>query len=806
MNWNIFSKLKYLISCLFISGYILCYAYDMPLINEVMYDPVGADAGKEWIEIYNPSPYPYSLLNWTIQTAGSFFKVDFTFPDIIIQPGEYIIVGEYDIEFADFIANLDLQNGGSATDGVRLVSADSSYTDTLLYDSPNSNNLPDDTHNPGISFVSTVTPGYTLARFPNGYDTNQISNWQAAQYPSPKQANFSYYDLEIKDLNLSIHEDNCTLQIIIHDLSTSPVSNLDVKMSIIHNQEFIFLNAVNLLFNNRIALYDIVLNISLNSLNTIITEISYAQDVDNSNNLMEIAFFHGVNPLIINEVQFQPLSDEPEWIEFYNRTDEFFQINNAFIQDAAGGKAFFTAGIPAHDYLIVTQNQEMLLEKFPELNPKKLVQPSTWAILNNTTETIELFLHEQVKVDSISYVGHYSMRGISLERKNPYDDNNYEWHYSVNERGSTPLQVNSVLPENIKVIIEGIKLNIEDNQLLHAVKLLNTGMQDEINATLRLSHKAESDNIFSVIECIDFTVFEELELVFYSNIPKSSGYHFYKYDIMTDVHLLPEAELIVSYLKNDEPVVINEIMFNPNSGEPEWIEFYQKRQTDYTKGLKFFADNDSIHIPSWNGSFALLTATRNDSIFMRENYNIHENVPIFKGLKNLNNSGESFILLDYDNNVYEKFSYYGDWSFEKGVSTERISTVLTPDSQNWTPSLNTSTPGRINSVQMNIVPSVDSFIIENNPFSPYKNEHCIISVRVPAQKVKTEILIFDLKGRKVKVLADNTITSGDYSFLWNGNDDSNKKLAPGVYPCLIKVKDLSGRSLMEKKKLIYIGY
>ncbi|MDD4155943.1 MAG: lamin tail domain-containing protein [Candidatus Cloacimonetes bacterium] len=788
----------------FFNFYMFCFAYDMPLINEIMYDPIGADTGKEWIEIYNPSMYPYSLYNWTIQTAGTSFQINFTFPDTIIEPGAYILIGENEIEQADYIINLDLQNGGSATDGVRLVSADSSYTDTILYDSPNSNQLPDDINNPAIAFAQAVPAGYSLARNPNGYDNNSISDWQASQYPTPKKTNFLYYDLEIKDLSVSYSENNCILAIVIHDLSTSIVDSLSTHILIKYNKNTIFNNTANLIFDNKIAIFEYSFIIPENSLNIIEAEISYTQDVDNSNNYMETSFFNGRNPLIINEIQFQPLSDEPEWIEFFNRSDYIFQIDNAYIQDQAEGKASFSAIVAPGDYLLLTQDTEKLMEKHYNLDSTKVIQPTNWVTLNNSSDTIELYLTEQVKLDSVFYEGQYSMRGYSLERTLSNDDENYGWEYSLTEIGSTPLEKNSNTPNETNILIKNTEIINNENTLNHIILIENCGIINPIDATIKISHKTESDINFNTLEILDFVLDTEKELNIASVIPTKTGYHFYKYDLLIEEQIF--SSMKNSFLNNNPPIIINEIMFNPNSGEPEWIEFFQNRIIDYNQEFLFFTDNDSIKIPCWQGDFALITATGNDSIFMRENYNIPLSVPIFTGLKNLNNTGELLIFKDYDKNIFESFPYYSDWSFEKGVSTERISVILNPSSQNWTPSLQQSTPGQINSVNMNIIPTNNSFVIENNPFSPYRNEHCIIHIKVPQQKVKTKINIYDLKGRKIKLLADNIISSGNYTYLWNGTNDANKKLLPGAYPILVTVKELSGKTIFEKKKLIYIGH
>ncbi|MCL1826910.1 MAG: hypothetical protein FWG20_02615, partial [Candidatus Cloacimonetes bacterium] len=241
------------------------------------------------------------------------------------------------------------------------------------------------------------------------------------------------------------------------------------------------------------------------------------------------------------------------------------------------------------------------------------------------------------------------------------------------------------------------------------------------------------------------------------------------------------------------------------SGEPIWIEFIKTREQMPGKGLKFFTRSDSIHIPFFESEFALLTTNNRDSLFIRENFAVPPEVPIFEGLRTLLNVGITLSLLDYDDNIYENFDYKQQFSPLKAISAERISPFLLPTDQNWTACLTTATPGKKNSVQMNVVPTTSVLSIENSPFSPYKNEHCFIKVSVQHQQVIADVIIFDLKGREVIRLADKATIPGEYAFIWDGKDSHRKNVLPGVYPLYIKVQTARGTVVMDQQKQIVIG-
>jgi len=63
-----------------------------------------------------------------------------------------------------------------------------------------------------------------------------------------------------------------------------------------------------------------------------------------------------------------------------------------------------------------------------------------------------------------------------------------------------------------------------------------------------------------------------------------------------------------------------------------------------------------------------------------------------------------------------------------------------------------------------------------NPFNPTTT----ISFSVPEESY-VELSIYNIKGQKVRTLLNDQITSGEHSIVWNGEDDSDKKVSSGVY-------------------------
>ncbi|MDZ4122507.1 MAG: lamin tail domain-containing protein, partial [Candidatus Cloacimonadaceae bacterium] len=211
--------------CGFVSGRVV--------INEVLYDPVGVDTGFEWLELYNSGEQNINLEGAQIQRGGASFSTVFTFPYYILRPGRYVLVGESQVPDAVFTTSLAFQNGGGATDGIRFVSADSSYTDTVLYDEPNINALIDDSGVAGTSFALDVPPGYSLARRADGWDTdNSAHDFIAEPNPTPGQPNRAYCDFSIQHAELAQTATGHQLSLWVANLSHIPAnhfSRLDIE-------------------------------------------------------------------------------------------------------------------------------------------------------------------------------------------------------------------------------------------------------------------------------------------------------------------------------------------------------------------------------------------------------------------------------------------------------------------------------------------------------------------------------------------------------------------------------------------------
>jgi len=81
-----------------------------------------------------------------------------------------------------------------------------------------------------------------------------------------------------------------------------------------------------------------------------------------------------------------------------------------------------------------------------------------------------------------------------------------------------------------------------------------------------------------------------------------------------------------------------------------------------------------------------------------------------------------------------------------------------------------------------------------NPFNPSTN----ISFSLIAENT-TELVIYNLKGQKVKQLVSERLAAGIHSYVWNGKDDNDKQVSSGVY-----FYKLTSGSFTETRKMLLL--
>ncbi|MCF7857779.1 MAG: lamin tail domain-containing protein [Candidatus Cloacimonetes bacterium] len=793
---------------LFLSFFVFClFAQDI-VINEVLYDPESTDSGYEWIELYNYSDISVDLASWKIEKAGSEFETVLTFDQFgnnIIYPNSFFLIGEEFVLNVDLTANLAFQNGGSETDGIRLVSPDTLYTDTVLYDSPNSNNLPDDLFNPGVYFAPDVSSGNTLARITDGEDSNNCEvDFFECNQPTPGETNFYPIDLAICNLETYENQGNYWLQMEIENLSVENVDNSAASLEVYINNQLTNTYQLPAIPAETTIEFTCQIAELTGIYNQIEVELIYFNDNELDNNVAHCSFLNGDSPFVINEIMFKPLTTNQEWVEIFNRTDCAYNVDNLRITDASGGTIDFSGSFPAEEYIIVCQDSILFMQTYPACIPENVILASGWTSLNNTDETLCLKDEFATQFDSTSYNGNSCPSDFSIERIDPFDDENISWDVCFDSLG-TPTYANSVLPLQYDLSLMYLDMEISENNIEHSIIINNEGLDNisevTVNSTLICNGEYPGENIFTD----DLSFEDSLVYSFNSPVPQN-GYYSFLYEISSENDLNSENNSAFSFYNNSAfPFVINEIMYDPEGDEPEWIEIINNFIIPNAAEIVIVVDDDTLQLPYCPEQYYLITGSESDMVALKHKYNI-EHVTVLTGLQSLSNNGENMIVSDLFDNYIEEFFYCPEWNDNlDGVSIERVNSQIAPDSRNWGPSTSGCTPGRANSIFVEVLPNTMKLKVSPNPFSPYREERTVFSFSLPEILSTVTLRIFDLKGRMVRRLVDQVLQASEGNIIWDGRNDDGTKLPVGIYIILMQATARDSEKVYSKKITTVIG-
>lgn len=153
------------------------------VLNEVLYDPPGADGDGEFVELFNPTASPVTLdgVELWFLNAGRDDDVRrvWTAPaGVTVAPGSFHLIAETDVAGADARTTLDLQNGPDALWLVRRGVP----VDAVAWG--------DDAAAGGEGRAAPDVTGASIGRVPDGRDSgDNAADFEALPTPTPGRVN-----------------------------------------------------------------------------------------------------------------------------------------------------------------------------------------------------------------------------------------------------------------------------------------------------------------------------------------------------------------------------------------------------------------------------------------------------------------------------------------------------------------------------------------------------------------------------------------------------------------------------------------
>lgn len=693
------------------------------VINEIMYAPTSPE--PEWIEIYNRSNKIINLAGYKI--ADNADTISVISKSIILNPKEYFVISKdstvltfYDVPSQIHKSSFPSLN--NSKDKIIILDSLDRVIDSLEYTS-----------------AWGGSSGRSLERISSERNSTSPDNWGtsvSSERATPGREN----SITVKTYNLAITNFKPLEKHIIIDNPvniSATVKNIGLtdyssfRLHLYNDINFDSLAQQNELIKSitgGICNVDdsVSFNFSISDLqagrNIFILLLDASNDADSTNNIsfaqIQVAQINEVrNDIVINEIMFAPSSDEPEWIELYNRSTKTIELKNYLVADASDTLQINNESLlfnPAA-YLVIAKDTS--INSHYKIN--SLVLISGFPSLNNSSDKIFILDSLDRVIDSLQYSSKWGgANGKSLERINAdissADSSN--WKSCFSKEHGTPGKINSVTQKDNDVELKEILFDpaapVVGDSIRITAKVKNAGKQT-LSFNLLLF---EDENLDSLAD-------KNLELsANYQLLTKDSLHFTFNY---VKENLKEETGFVVKVISSaDEDtsnnvmwksispgyktssVLINEIMYTPINGEPEWIEIYNNSPD--TIDLKDWIIKDIITTPVIAKisnqklfippkKFSLLSKDSSIIFFHRK---IDSQIAVVS-LPVLNNDEDGIVIKDNRGVTIDSVHYYKTFGGQSGYSLERISVEQNSNSSsNWKSSkdLELSTPSRINSI------------------------------------------------------------------------------------------------------------
>ncbi len=424
--------------------------------------------------------------------------------------------------------------------------------------------------------------------------------------------------------------------------------------------------------------------------------------------------------------------------------------------------------------------------------------------------------------------------GYSDEKIHMIPDNSPDNWRNALVLGGTPGRRNSVTPYDYDLSLTGSEavefhpdLDIRsESQITVSWRLENSGLNlfsDSVRFVIFLETDHDSVRqpqerlLMDSTEWVSLNPVQATEMQFAFQTG-AAGRYWVTIQMMTQRDQNPYNNLVskeMVVLERGSSLIINEIKFLTSEEEPEWIELLNTGSAPlnlYNWGIA--DEKDTAHVDSlvwiFPEQYKILCASEN----VRDFFSIPDSLTVcLKHFPTLNNDGDVVYLLDPGGGWIEQVPYQRNWlegEDWRAPSLERINPRLDSRlSGSWGPcrAAQGATPGFKNSLFTNMAP-VSRLSITPDPFSPDGDgaeDVTIIQVQAPVTSGRLRIRIYDILGRRVRILEENRFTSANATAVWDGRDDCGQVVRMGIYIVFIQIIDDRNGILQEYKDTVTVA-
>lgn len=842
-----------IITALFDFSYFTAQPADV-LINEIFADPtpiVGLP-DAEFVELYNHTNFAINLQDWGF--TKTYPAIEFTLPAVSLPPGGYLILcttagvplyQSLGQTLGILSSSAYLTNSGSTLTLVSptgLVIDQVAYADSWYGSAQKKEGgwsleriNPDNPCPGGNNWTASIDPSGGTPGAPNSV-TGVLADTAPPQVSSFEVVNTNALEITFSEPVIGSEPGNPANYLVSGSGGVQVVSVLEDQQ------------AVTLLFNNNLT-QGILYNL----------QIAQLQDC-NGNTAANLQIQFGLGQpaesydVLINEIyadvdiptQYQnPNLTLPKvrFVELFNRTNKVIDLAQWEFRDAADTAYLSSYLLLPGAYVLLcstTQTNQLTALGMPTLGV------SGFPTLNVTSDNLKLVNPTGLIIHEVNYEKSWyndpikAEGGYTLELIDPNNpcEGARNWRASNAPGGGTPGLQNSVYGSNPDTTLPDLLRAEVINPT--TVQLFFTETLNQQSATDVTQYTISNGIGNPAAAFVPLTDFKTVALTLATPLAENTIYTITVGSEVTDCAgnpigaLYRQAQLGIAYPPQPNDLVINEILFNPQTGGSDYVELYNR--TDKVISLNgWYIANTQTDAPDALTNHTLLTTepyslhpdsyvalTPNiDDIFMRYGNCgtlLQPNRFIKTALPTLpDDVGTAAITNLLSAVIIDRLDYTDKWHNEiiekkDGISLERISPhAPTNSASNWQSAAATvcyGTPSYKNSQAAPIGITDQTFTIEPKAFSPDDdgfNDFTIISYQLPQSGYTGNITIYDERGREIRRLVQNEILGTQGFYKWNGMTDKAEKAPLGIYVVYFELFNLTGDVQKHKKTCIVGG-
>ncbi|MEI7810995.1 MAG: lamin tail domain-containing protein [Ignavibacteria bacterium] len=427
--------------------------------SEAMFYP--SKENCEFVEIYNlNTEMSINLSNFTIKYQTS--KPDTVLPvsgGMFLPPLSYAVIFEGDYDFKSGLYNsiipkealvlkinknafgsLGMSNTSDRT--LRLINSDGDTVDTYTYSANNKAGRSDE--------KITLSKDNSLINWTNSITMNGTPGAKNSVALSNRFYISSFY---FTPLNPAWDEE---INIFVTVKNISPASAESLTVNLYNDMNFdssgttseiIYSRDYNLATPDSINIQTSLQKLSAGTYQ-MIAEVISTGDSSAIKSIIKLSVSAPPgkpNDILINEIMYAPLTNEPEWIELYNPNQQTINLKNWKLNDKSGSVTIIQKdfSVKADEYLILAKDST--IKKYYGI--QSLIICLNLPSLNNSGDMLALHDVANVTIDSLYYLPSWGgSNGHSLERISAgsasCDSSN--WATSLSPYKATPGNENSV--------------------------------------------------------------------------------------------------------------------------------------------------------------------------------------------------------------------------------------------------------------------------------------------------------------------------------------------------------------------------